>query len=70
MQTIFQAWEKVVGEEIARHCRPTALKKGNLVVKAEDQAWATELKWMESTLLERCSTELGDGVVSSVTVTA
>lgn len=70
VQTIFQAWDNVVGEELAKHCRPTGLKKGNLTVTAADQAWATELKWMESTLLERCSDELGDGAVTSVTVIA
>lgn len=70
VQTIFQAWENVVGEELAKHCRPTAIKKGNLTVTATDQAWATELKWMETTLLERCSQELGDGSVTSVTVIA
>ena len=69
VQTVFQAWESVVGPELAQHCRPTGLKQGHLIVKAADQAWATELKWMESALVQRCADELGEGVITSVSIT-
>lgn len=69
VQTVFQAWDSVVGPELAQHCRPIGLKQGHLTVKATDQAWATELKWMESALVQRCADELGEGVVTSVGIT-
>lgn len=68
--SIFGSWADVVGDELAGCCRPTGLRDGTLTITAIDQAWATELQWMESTLLERCQAELGDGAVQAVRVVA
>lgn len=66
--SIFSEWEIVVGPEIAAHCRPTALRKAHLTITADDQAWATELKWMEQAIVDRCAVELGADVITSVSV--
>ena len=39
--TVFGSWEKVVGADIASHCRPVKLEGGELTVEAESTACCT-----------------------------
>jgi predicted nucleic acid-binding Zn ribbon protein len=61
-------WDKVVGPEIADHCRPVSLEDGELVLVAESTAWATQLRLLTKTLLTRVQDHAGPGVASKVTV--
>ena len=61
-------WEKVVGPEIADHCRPVSLDDGELVLVAESTAWATQLRLLTKTLLKRVQDHAGVDVASKVVV--
>ena len=61
-------WERLVGPEIADHCRPVQLTDGELVLVAESSAWATQLRLLTRTLQKRLTEQVGDGVVTSVVV--
>ena len=61
-------WDRLVGPEIADHCRPTSLTGGELVLVAESSAWATQLRLLTRTLTARISQQVGEGVVTSVVV--
>jgi len=61
-------WDKVVGPEIADHCRPVSLEDGELVLVAESTAWATQLRLLTKTLLRRVQDHAGAGIASKVTV--
>ncbi|HEY8533325.1 MAG TPA: DciA family protein [Micromonospora sp.] len=61
--TLFGAWERVVGAEIAARCRPMKLADGELTVAAESTAWATQLRLLAPSLLRRIAAEVGHGVV-------
>ncbi|MFP5308838.1 MAG: DUF721 domain-containing protein [Actinomycetes bacterium] len=64
------AWPDVVGPELARRCRPVRLADRTLVVRAESAAWATQLRYVTSQLLERIGTALGDPrAVRSIRIT-
>ena len=65
---ILTRWERIVGSEIAAHCRPVRLEAGRLSCVAESTAWATQIRLLASSLLERIGTELGPGVVTSIAV--
>ncbi|MDX6265984.1 MAG: hypothetical protein QOD70_724 [Frankiales bacterium] len=52
-------WHKVVGPEIADHCRPVSLEDGELVLVAESTAWATQLRLLTKTLLKRVQDYVG-----------
>ena len=65
---ILSRWDRIVGPEIAAHCRPVRLEAGRLSCVAESTAWATQIRMLSSSLLERIVTELGPGVVTSMTV--
>ncbi|MCU0311524.1 MAG: DUF721 domain-containing protein [Acidimicrobiales bacterium] len=65
---LFEGWSGVVGERLAAHSRPLALRDGVLVVGVEDPAWSTEIRFLGPALLERVRTGLGGVTVTSVEV--
>jgi predicted nucleic acid-binding Zn ribbon protein len=66
--TLFAAWERTVGAEIAAHCRPIRLADGELTVEAESTAWATQLRLLAGKLLGRIAAEVGSGVVKKLNI--
>ncbi|MGK5679924.1 DUF721 domain-containing protein [Actinoplanes sp. URMC 104] len=66
--TVFGAWEKVVGPEIAQHSRPVKLDAGVLTVEAESTAWATQLRLLAATLLRNIAKEVGHNVVTKLNI--
>lgn len=67
--TVFAQWAEVVGEQIAEHAQPSALREGVLSVTAESTAWATQLRMVQSQLLAKIAAAVGDGVVTSLRIT-
>lgn len=61
--TVFGAWERVVGSEVAQHSRPVKLENGELTVEARSTAWATQLRLLAGSLLQRIGREVGHNVV-------
>jgi predicted nucleic acid-binding Zn ribbon protein len=66
--TVFGAWEKVVGADIAKHSRPVKLDAGVLTVEAESTAWATQLRLLAATLLTKIAAEVGHNVVTRLNI--
>jgi predicted nucleic acid-binding Zn ribbon protein len=66
--TVFGAWERVVGEEIAQHSRPVKLEAGVLTVEAESTAWATQLRLLAATLIRKIAGEVGHNVVTKLNI--
>ena len=65
---VFGRWTEIVGEEIGAHSTPETLSEGTLVVRTDSTAWATQLKLLAGTLVQRLNKELGDGTVTLVEV--
>jgi predicted nucleic acid-binding Zn ribbon protein len=61
-------WAALVGPELASHCEPVSFVDGELLVSASSTAWATQLRLLAPTLVRRLSEELGEGLVTQVTV--
>jgi len=61
-------WEQIVGAEVAAHCRPERLDAGELTCVAESTAWATQIRLLSRTILERLAAEVGPGVVRTLRV--
>ena len=68
LAAVFAGWEEVVGPGVAAHCRPSSLVRGALVVEVDDPVWATQLRFLGSTLVERFASIAGAGVVKRVEV--
>jgi predicted nucleic acid-binding Zn ribbon protein len=67
--TVLGNWATVVGQQIADHAVPTALKEGVLSVAAESTAWATQLRMIQAQLLAKIAAVVGNGVVTSLRIT-
>jgi predicted nucleic acid-binding Zn ribbon protein len=66
--TAWNNWEDMVGADLAARCEPVRLAGGTLVVRAESQVWATQLRYMLPQLRARVEEVLGEGSVSDVRV--
>jgi predicted nucleic acid-binding Zn ribbon protein len=61
-------WEQIVGADVAAHCRPERLEDGTLTCVAESTAWATQIRMLSRTILDRLANEVGAGVVRRLNV--
>jgi predicted nucleic acid-binding Zn ribbon protein len=67
--TVFACWSDVVGDQIAEHAQPTALRDGVLSISAESTAWATQLRMVQAQVLAKIAAAVGDSVVTSLRIT-
>jgi predicted nucleic acid-binding Zn ribbon protein len=65
---LFGRWSEIVGEDVAEHARPLALKDGELTVQADSTAWATQLRLLQRQLLAKIAAGVGNGVVKRLKV--
>ena len=58
---ILELWPKISGKRISRHTKPTALKKGCLVVNVDKPAWLYELvQRHKERLLKKIQAKVGE----------
>lgn len=50
---VFGRWSDAVGEHVADHVRPLKLDGGVLTVAVDDPAWATQVRFLEGTIVAR-----------------
>jgi predicted nucleic acid-binding Zn ribbon protein len=65
---LIQQWESLVGPDVAAHCRLTSLRDGVLRVTVDTAPRGTQLRYLESELVERAASLLGAGVVCELRV--
>lgn len=65
---VFGRWTELVGEEVAEHAEPVALRDGELTVRASSTAWATQLRLLQSKLLTKIAAGVGHGVVKRMRI--
>ncbi len=66
--SVFGRWAELVGQEVAEHATPTALRDGELTVQADSTAWATQLRLLQRQLLGRIAAGLGPDVVKAMRI--
>ena len=57
---IEERWEAAVGPEVARHCRPTALRGTTLEASVDTSVWCQELQLRRGEIRAALRRELGD----------
>ncbi len=50
---LFGRWREAVGDQVADHVKPVKLDEGVLVVEVDDPAWATQVKFLTSMIVDR-----------------
>jgi predicted nucleic acid-binding Zn ribbon protein len=66
--TLFGEWERVVGAEIADHCRPVKLENRELTLEASSTAWATQLRLLAGSIVKKIAEQVGHDVVTRVRI--
>jgi predicted nucleic acid-binding Zn ribbon protein len=66
--SLVRRWPELVGPHVGSNSRPVRLRDGTLTVAVGDPAWATQLRFLEATLLERLQAELGAEAVTAIEV--
>jgi predicted nucleic acid-binding Zn ribbon protein len=67
--SVVAGWPELVGPEVAAHCQATGLNDGELLVVAESNTWAAQLRLLAPTLLKLLAERVGHGVVRRIRVT-
>ena len=67
MGGVFGKWAEAVGDAVAAHVTPVKLDGTKLVVEVDDPAWATQLRFLETTLKQRLL-EVAGATIDSVEV--
>jgi predicted nucleic acid-binding Zn ribbon protein len=57
---IVERWEAAVGAELARHCRPTALRGRVVEVAADSSVWCQQIQMHRLEILAALRRELGE----------
>mgnify|MGYP001799911221 CR=1 FL=1 len=68
VRSVFDRWPDLVGDQVAAHAKPIALRDGVLTVGVDDPAWATQLRFLEAELLTQIAAEFGPDEVTSIEV--
>jgi predicted nucleic acid-binding Zn ribbon protein len=53
--SVFDNWDVLVGEQVAAHVSPVRLQDGRLLVEVDDPTWATQMRFLESQIINRVS---------------
>lgn len=65
---VLSQWESIVGAQLASKAQAVALVDGELEVRTDSTAWATQLRSMNRVLLHRIETLVGPGVVRRIVI--
>ena len=55
-----ECWEEAVGPQVARHCRPVALRGGMLDARVDSSVWCQQLQLQTPQILASLREVLGD----------
>jgi predicted nucleic acid-binding Zn ribbon protein len=50
---LFGRWDDAVGPAVSAHVRPIRLDEGVLIVEVDEPAWATQVKFLSTTIIDR-----------------
>ena len=65
---LIREWKSLVGPDVAPHCRLTSLRDGVLRVTVDTAPRGTQLRYLESDLVERAASLVGVDVVRELRV--
>jgi predicted nucleic acid-binding Zn ribbon protein len=68
MRDLEEHWSAVVGEDVAEHARLVSLRDGTLTITVDGPIWATQLRYLETAIIERANAVVGAGAVETVRV--
>jgi hypothetical protein len=63
---IWQVWDEVVGPQVARRARPSAIRDGVLTVTVASGPWLQQLTFLKAEIISRLNEKVGEGLVREI----
>jgi predicted nucleic acid-binding Zn ribbon protein len=63
---VLRAWDRALGPELAPHCRPEGVRRGEVLGLVRDSAWMQRIQLEKPGILARLRAELGEAAVQSL----
>jgi predicted nucleic acid-binding Zn ribbon protein len=70
LERVRTVWPEVAGDVLARHSAPLHLRAGVLRVRVDDQAWASQFRYLTDTLVAALAVAVPDAAIREISVTA
>ena len=64
--SILRAWDEIVGESVAAHSQPRAIRNRILFIDVSHPTWMQQLQFLKPTLLEKINTFLGESLIQDI----
>jgi len=68
LRTLTDAWENVVGVDVAAHARLEAVRDETISIAVDGTLWATQLRYLETDIVERANALVGTRVARAIRV--
>lgn len=68
MAQLAESWAEIVGPEVAAHVAVESWTEGDLVLRADSTAWATQVRLLSDSLKRQVSQAVGEDLVRTITV--
>jgi predicted nucleic acid-binding Zn ribbon protein len=68
LATLVRVWPEIVGDALAQHAHVRSIRNGECTIAVDGPAWASQLRYLADTLVERANECCGAAVVTSVRV--
>ncbi len=66
--SVWTHWSSIVGDDLASRCEPARLHRGVLTIRAHDQPWAVQLRYLQTVIRTRCDEVVGQGAVRRIDI--
>jgi predicted nucleic acid-binding Zn ribbon protein len=68
IMAVHTVWAELVGEGVADHCQPRRITDGCLFVEVDMPGWATEVRYLEATIVSRLQDQLPNAGILTMRV--
>jgi len=65
-QRLRRDWSSIVGEPIARHTHPDAIRYKKLYLLADHSTWLQHLQFLKPSLIEKINTAAGEAIITDL----
>ncbi len=63
---IWELWDGIIGEAVARHARPEAFKGKLLLVNVTSSTWLHHLQFLKSDIIDKVNRAFGETVIEEI----
>jgi len=63
---IFERWQSIVGDQIARAAKPEKIDHSKLFIKVTQSTWRNELVFLKIEIMEKINAAMGQEIITDI----